>query len=217
MNLTEMRTIRLWLLAAVLSLAAQAFAQTYPSRPVKIVIPYAPGGALDIMGRTLSKEMQEINGQPYVVENKGGAGGAIAAAEVARASPDGYTILLGAIGPISIAPAVYGASAGFNPMTDLAPISLIATGGVAAATGGALLGSSFSWNSDLSKTTIADAKRVHEAAQLRNQVGIVALAVGAAAAVTGLAVLLLGQSNEPIGASVVPTAGGAVLGIAGTF
>ena len=121
------KTLRLWLAAAMLSLASQAFAQTYPSKPVKLVIPYAPGGALDIMGRTLGKELQEINGQPYVLENKGGAGGAIATAEVSRAAPDGYTILFGAIGPISIAPAVYGASVGFDPLKDLVPISLIAT------------------------------------------------------------------------------------------
>jgi tripartite-type tricarboxylate transporter receptor subunit TctC len=125
-----MKSIRSWLRLSILGavlLGSQAYAQTYPSRPVRVVIPYAAGGALDIMGRTLAKEFHEMNGQPYVVENKGGAGGTIAAADVAKAAPDGYTLLLGAIGPISIAPAVYGASAGFNPARDLAPITLVAT------------------------------------------------------------------------------------------
>ena len=117
----------LCLLVAVLSPASRALAQTYPGKPVKLVIPYATGGALDIMGRIIAKEFQEINGQPYVVENKGGAGGVVAAVEVSHAPADGYTLLLGAIGPISIAPAVYGASVGFDPSKDLLPISLIAT------------------------------------------------------------------------------------------
>ena len=118
---------RLGLAGAVFCLSIQAFAQGYPNRPVKLLIPYAAGGAVDIMGRIIAKELGELNNQAYVVENKGGAGGAIAAAEVAHAPPDGYEILIGATGQISIAPAVYGTSVGFNPTKDLVPISLIAT------------------------------------------------------------------------------------------
>ncbi len=119
--------LKVCLLGAMLSLAAQAFAQSYPTKPVKLLIPYGPGGAVDMMGRTIGKAMQDLNGQPYIVENKGGAGGIIAANEVSRATPDGYTILFGATGQISIAPAVHGAKLGFDPLKDLIPVSLVAT------------------------------------------------------------------------------------------
>ncbi len=112
---------------AAVAMASGALAQAYPSRSVKLVVPYAAGGAVDMMGRLFAKELNTLNGQPYVVENKGGAGGTIAAAEVARSAPDGYTILIGATGPNVIGPAVYGANAGFDPLKDLIPISLIAT------------------------------------------------------------------------------------------
>lgn len=114
--------------AALLALPAlQASAQQYPAKPVKILVPYAPGGAVDIFARLMAKELSALNGQPYVVENKGGAGGAIAAAEVARSAPDGYTLLLGATGPNAIVPAVYGSAAGFDPVKDLAPVTLLAS------------------------------------------------------------------------------------------
>ncbi|MDO8280861.1 MAG: tripartite tricarboxylate transporter substrate binding protein [Burkholderiaceae bacterium] len=119
--------LRAGLAACALALAPQAFAQAYPSKAVKLMVPYAPGGAVDMMGRLIAKEMSAINGQPYIVENKGGAGGGIAVAEVARSAPDGYTILIGATGPNVIVPAVYGAAAGFDPIKDLVPISLLAT------------------------------------------------------------------------------------------
>ena len=113
--------------AALLAFASTAVAQTYPSKPVRLVIPYAAGGAVDIMGRMIGKELQDANGQPYLVENKGGAGGGIAATEVARSAPDGYTLFIGATGPIAIVPALEGSGAGFNPVKDFAPISIIAT------------------------------------------------------------------------------------------
>jgi tripartite-type tricarboxylate transporter receptor subunit TctC len=119
--------LRRSLLALAIALAAPAWADPYPSQPVRLVIPYAAGGAVDIMGRMLAKEMQQLNGQTYIVENKGGAGGAIAAAEVAHATPDGYTVFIGATGPISIIPAINGAKTGYEPLKDFAPISLIAT------------------------------------------------------------------------------------------
>ena len=123
------RRLLCWSLAVtgLLLTGAQALAQTYPNRSVKLVIPYAAGGAVDIMGRVIAKEMSELNGQAYVVDNQGGAGGAIAAALVAHAPADGYEILIGATGPNSIAPAVYGSKVGFDPLKDLIPISLIAT------------------------------------------------------------------------------------------
>lgn len=110
-----------------LTLGLPAHARPYPDRSVKLVVPYAAGGAVDMMGRVIAKEMQALTGQAYVIENKGGAGGAIAAAAVAHAVPDGYTILIGATGPNVIGPAVYGPSVGFDPLKDLIPVSLIAT------------------------------------------------------------------------------------------
>jgi tripartite-type tricarboxylate transporter receptor subunit TctC len=104
-----------------------AFAQSYPNKVVKLLVPYAPGGAVDIMARLMAKELATLNGQPYVVDNKGGAGGAIAAAEVAHSAPDGYTILVGATGPNAIVPALYGSRARFDPLKDLIPVSLVAT------------------------------------------------------------------------------------------
>nr|WP_232533263.1 MULTISPECIES: tripartite tricarboxylate transporter substrate binding protein [Ramlibacter] len=114
--------------AALLAVPAfHAAAQQYPARPVKILVPYAPGGAVDIFARLLAKEFATLNGQAYVVENKGGAGGAIAAAEVARSTPDGYTVLFGATGPNAIVPAVYGPATGFDPVKDLVPVTLLAS------------------------------------------------------------------------------------------
>lgn len=127
-----MKRIKTWLgqlaLAGLLvSAGLQAVAQGYPARPVKITIPYAAGGAVDIMGRVLAKELGELNRQAYIVDNKGGAGGAIATAEVAHAPPDGYQILLGATGQLSIIPAAYTSNIGYDPIKDFVPISLIAT------------------------------------------------------------------------------------------
>ena len=88
--------------AAVLAVAVLATgvarAQTYPTKPIKIIIPFVPGGPSDTVGRAIGSKFQEYLGQPAVVENKPGANGAIAAEFVARADPDGYTILVGSIG-----------------------------------------------------------------------------------------------------------------------
>ena len=127
MMTTTRRTAVLSAAALLASSATQAWAQQYPARPVKILVPYAPGGAVDIFARLMAKELATLNGQAYVVENKGGAGGAIAAAEVARAASDGYTVLLGATGPNAIVPAVYGPAAGFDPVRDLVPVTLLAS------------------------------------------------------------------------------------------
>jgi tripartite-type tricarboxylate transporter receptor subunit TctC len=104
-------------------------AQTYPARPVKVVVPFPPGGAPDLVGRTLAARLGERLGQPFVVENRTGAGGNIAAEAVAKAPPDGYTLFAPSDGPLVINPNVY-AKVPFDTLRDFAPISLTASVGL---------------------------------------------------------------------------------------
>jgi tripartite-type tricarboxylate transporter receptor subunit TctC len=103
--------------------------QDYPNRPVKVVVPFPPGGAPDLVGRTLAHRLQERLGQPFVVENRTGAGGNIAAEAVARSAPDGYTLLATSDGPLVINPNVY-KELPFNTLRDFAPISIAASAGL---------------------------------------------------------------------------------------
>jgi tripartite-type tricarboxylate transporter receptor subunit TctC len=103
-------------------LAAQAVnAQDYPSRPVTLVVPFPAGSTTDLVGRILADELSKSLGQNVVVENRGGAGGTIGTEGVARATPDGHTLLMGTIGTHSINPAVY-AKINYDPLADFAPI-----------------------------------------------------------------------------------------------
>ena len=112
------------LLAAALGGASHgaARAEAYPSKPVKIVIPFVAGGSSDIVGRAIGSKFQELIGQPAVVENKPGANGAIAAEYVAKADPDGYTVLVGSIGVFSINAALF-KDLRYQPLRDFAPIT----------------------------------------------------------------------------------------------
>jgi len=103
-----------------------AQAQAFPSKPIRIVIPFVAGGSSDIVGRAIGSKFQEILGQPAVVENKPGANGAIAAEFVARADPDGYTMLVGSIGVFSINAALF-KDLRYNPVRDFAPVTLAVT------------------------------------------------------------------------------------------
>ena len=109
---------------AVLALvvAAAAAGQTYPSKPVRIISPFPPGQATDIMARLLADNLAQSLGQPFVVENRGGAGGMLGTEVAARAAPDGYTLVMGTIGPLAISPALY-PKLGYDPVRDFAPIS----------------------------------------------------------------------------------------------
>ncbi|CAM2308860.1 CadM [Ralstonia mannitolilytica] len=98
----------------------------YPARPVKLIVPFPPGGPTDIMGRTAAKAMGDALGQSFVVENKAGAGGNIGTDAVAKAAPDGYTIGLSAISSLAIAPYLYD-KLPFQVEKDFAPISLVGT------------------------------------------------------------------------------------------
>jgi len=110
--------------AIALALAGGAWAQgSYPSRPISLVVGFAPGGGTDITARTIAKKLTEYMGQSIVVENRAGAGGNIATDMVAKANPDGYTILLANVGSLAVAPHL-NAKLPYDPLRDLAPISM---------------------------------------------------------------------------------------------
>jgi len=120
-----------WLIAALAAtllvpgaVFAQGSGETYPVRPVRVVIGLAPGGGTDIQARLFSQKLSENLGRPFVVENRAGAGGTIAYAQVAKSPPDGYT-LLGVTSGYTITPAVY-SKLPYDPLNDFAPISLVA-------------------------------------------------------------------------------------------
>ena len=115
-----------WAGLLVVVISAAAAAQSYPTRPVKVVVPFPPGSTPDIVGRTLSSKLQESFGQPFVVENRTGAGGNIGTEAVAKAPADGYTLLIGITGPIATNKYLY-RSLPYDPDKDLAPISLLAS------------------------------------------------------------------------------------------
>ncbi len=113
------------LLALVLALSAgPAVAQAFPSKPVRVIVPYGAGGTSDILARSLQPRMQESLGQPILVKNKPGANGNVGAEFVARSAPDGYTVLLADIGALAISPSVY-PKLPFDPAKDFAPVTMI--------------------------------------------------------------------------------------------
>jgi tripartite-type tricarboxylate transporter receptor subunit TctC len=112
-------------LVSMLMIAGNAIAQTFPSKPIRVVIPFVAGGSSDIVGRAIASKFQEFLGQPGIVENRPGANGAIAAEFVAKAEPDGYTILVGSIGVFAINAALF-KDLRYQPR-DFAPITLAVT------------------------------------------------------------------------------------------
>ncbi|MBW8904648.1 MAG: tripartite tricarboxylate transporter substrate binding protein [Betaproteobacteria bacterium] len=111
---------------AALLVACAAHAQNYPSRPIRIIVPYAPGGLPDTMTRLVGGKLADPLGQPIVVENMGGAGGINGVAEVVKSAPDGYTLLVADVGQIAINPHLF-SKLPYQPLKDLAPVSLIGT------------------------------------------------------------------------------------------
>ena len=103
-----------------------AAAQTYPDRPVRIVVPFPAGGSNDVIARILGQKLSEASGYQIVIDNRGGAGGNVGADAVAKAPPDGYTLLLTAPGPLTVNQSLY-KSLPFDPMRDFAPVALIAS------------------------------------------------------------------------------------------
>ena len=111
--------------AAILSGVAAAEAADYPAHPITLVVPYAAGGGNDVIARIVAEKMSASLGQTIVIENRGGAGGTIATRQVAKAEPDGYTLLI-ATSSLAINPSLY-PNAGYDPRKDIAPIGLIAS------------------------------------------------------------------------------------------
>jgi len=112
--------------ACLLAVSTCALAQAFPSRPVRFISPFPPGGAVDVITRITATGLQEALGQPVVVENRSGAGGTVGADAAARAPADGYTLLSGGIATHAIAPALY-SKLGYDAVRDFSPLSMIGT------------------------------------------------------------------------------------------
>lgn len=131
-RISNRRTSLTWLsglafsmcMAGMVLTAPAALAQSFPNKPIRLVCPFTPGGAVDIASRAIAQELSKSLGQPVTVDNKPGAGGNIGGAEVARAAPDGYTILMTTSGIQAINPALY-AKMPFDPSKDLVPVSAL--------------------------------------------------------------------------------------------
>ncbi len=121
-------TRRLLLGTGTALLAAPSLARAqaaWPDRPVRLIVPFTPGGSTDILARALGAELQEAFGQTFVIENRGGAGGTLGSEVVARAAPDGHTLMMGHIGTLAVNPALY-RNLSFDTVTSFTPIVLVA-------------------------------------------------------------------------------------------
>jgi tripartite-type tricarboxylate transporter receptor subunit TctC len=122
-----MRTSRLLLIAAGLAFAVCAQAQSWPYKPVKFIVPFPPGGATDISARLLAQKLTETWGQTVVIENRGGAGGGVGAAEAAKAAPDGYTFFFPSGSVMTANQHIY-AKMSYNPEKDFVPVTNAVSG-----------------------------------------------------------------------------------------
>ncbi len=195
---------------------AFALAQSWPSRPVRVMVGFAPGGPNDIIARAYGARLAETFGQPFVVENRTGAGGNLAAEAVARAAPDGTTLTLGSTGPSAVNPALY-AKLPFDPVRDLDVVSLVATGnsalavhpGVPATSVKELIALARARPGKLTYASSGNGSSLHLAAELFKQMTGVDLVhvpyKGAAPAMTDLVSGQVDMSFAPV-ANVVPLA-----------
>ena len=126
-----------YLAAFCIAFAPSSSAQTYPSKPVKIVVPFPPGGPTDVVGRLVAAKLGEALNQQFVVENRAGAGGTVGSEAVAQALADGYTLLYGSTSTLAMAPSLY-RKLGYDPRKSFAPISLVSSGPLLVAINAAL-------------------------------------------------------------------------------
>lgn len=116
-----------WIIVACITFSATAVAAAgYPERPIRLIVPYAPGGNIDITARSIQPGLGELLGQSIIVDNRTGAGGTIGSDLAAKAPADGYTILVGSSGTLTIAPSLYSKNP-YNPVRDFAPVSFVST------------------------------------------------------------------------------------------
>jgi len=113
-------------LCAALTWSAQTAAQETPAKPMRLIVPFPPGGGNDILGRTVAQHLSQVRGQQIIVDNRGGAGGLIGAELAAHAAPDGYTIFLASIGNLAFTPALQ-PKLPYDPIKDFAPVTRLAT------------------------------------------------------------------------------------------
>lgn len=121
-NRLQATTLIVGALAGLLGLPGDAAAQAFPAKPVRMIIPFPPGGGTDGLARVLAKQMSEHLGQPVIIENHGGGGGTVGSTLAAKAAPDGYTIMMGTLGTHSIAPTLY-PKLGYDVARDFKPIA----------------------------------------------------------------------------------------------
>src|ERR1700682_804705 len=119
-----MRFARSFLVALSLGLAPSAFSQAYPTKPVKIIVAFTAGSATDILARVVADNLSKSLGQPFIVENKPGAGGSVGTAQAKDAPPDGYTLVAAGSGPFGINPAIF-PNLPYDPIKDFEPIGNI--------------------------------------------------------------------------------------------
>ena len=122
----SLRTFLAVIVAAACAASGTAWAQTFPSKPMRIVVGFAPGGPADVMARLVGQRMASVLGQSVIVDNRPGAGGTIGARAVAESDPDGYTLLLGNTSTLVIGPLIY-KNVSYDPARDFAPIALLGT------------------------------------------------------------------------------------------
>src|SRR5687768_353087 len=110
----------------LMSLCHAAAAQTYPAKPVRVVVPFPPGGTSDIIGRTLGQKLTDAWGQQTIIDNRGGVAGSIGMANAVKSPPDGYTLVVGNVGPVAINHNIY-KNVGYDPLKDFTPVTLAVT------------------------------------------------------------------------------------------
>jgi tripartite-type tricarboxylate transporter receptor subunit TctC len=125
MRLTQLALAATIGVAALSLMPLAADAQTYPVRPIRLIVGFPPGGINDLVARIVGQSVSESLGQPIVIENRPGAGGTIGANAVAKADPDGYTLLVGSVSNLAMAPSQY-KNLAYDPIKDFAPVSLVA-------------------------------------------------------------------------------------------